>query len=45
MQILLIASLIAVLIVQAKRLKDRSAENTILRKQIASLKRQLVAHR
>ena len=41
MQIVLIASLIVLLIVQAKRLSSASAENTDLRKQVASLKRQL----
>jgi hypothetical protein len=38
---LLIAALIGVALYLAKRLSDSSAENTVLRDQVASLKRQL----
>jgi flagellar biogenesis protein FliO len=41
MVMLLIVSLIGVCLYLVKRLNDASAENTVLRDQVASLKRQL----
>jgi hypothetical protein len=41
MSALLVASLIGVSLYLAKRLSDTNAENTALRDQVASLKRQL----
>jgi hypothetical protein len=45
MNILLITVLAAISLYLAKRLSNANAENTIMRDQVASLKRQLVRHR